>query len=134
MIPEDLAYLHHICDAITHIEDFSKNITSAAELTDSVLERAGVERMLITMGEAVKNLSPQLRREYPYIPWRETTGTRDKIVHHYFGVDYDSVFETIKIDLPELKQQIEAILATPTRTPKADENKRKKSKDVGKKG
>jgi len=57
MIPEDLAYLHHICDAITHIEDFSKNISTAAELTDSVLERAGVERMLITIGEAVKNLS-----------------------------------------------------------------------------
>ncbi|MDO9035054.1 MAG: DUF86 domain-containing protein [Methanoregula sp.] len=134
MIPEDLAYLHHICDAITHIEDFSKNISSAAELTDSVLERAGVERMLITIGEAAKNLSPQLRREYPHIPWRETTGTRDKIVHHYFGVDYDSVFETIKIDLPELKQQIEAILVTSTRTPTADENKRKNQKPSEKRG
>ena len=118
----------------THIEDFSKNISSAAELTDSVLERAGVERMLITIGEAVKNLSPQLRREYPYIPWRETTGTRDKIVHHYFGVDYDSVFETIKIDLPKLKQQIEAILATPTRTPTSDEKKRKNQKPSKKRG
>jgi len=49
-------------------------------------------------------------------------------------VDYDSVFETIKIDLPELKLQIEAILATPTRTPKADEKKRKKSKAAEKKG
>ena len=134
MIPEDLAYLHHICDAITHIEDFSKNISSADELTDSVLERAGVERMLITIGEAVKNLSPQLRREYPHIPWRETTGTRDKIVHHYFGVDYESLFETIKIDLPELKQQIEAILATPTRIPAADEKKRKNQKPSKKRG
>lgn len=92
------------------------------------------KRMLITIGEAVKNLSPQLRREYPYIPWRETTGTRDKIVSHYFGVDYDSVFETIKIDLPELKQQIEAILATPIRTPKADEKKRKNQKTSEKRG
>ena len=133
MINKDLAYLHHILDAITDIEDFSKDISSAAELTDSALERAGVERMLITIGEAVKNLSPQLRREYPNIPWRETTGTRDKIVHHYFGVDYDSVFETIKIDLPELKQQIAAILATTTRTPPVDE-KKKKSKSGRKKG
>jgi len=42
--------------------------------------------MLITIGAAVKNLSPLLRREYPYFPWRETTGTRDKIVHHYFEI------------------------------------------------
>jgi len=68
MMPEDLAYLHHICDAISHIEDFSKNITSAAELTDRVLERAGVERMLITIGEAVKNLSPQLPQGIPIHP------------------------------------------------------------------
>lgn len=131
MIPEDLAYLHHILDAIADIEDFSKDISSAAELTDSSLKRAGVERMLITIGEAVKNLSPQLRREYPHMPWRETTGTRDKIVHHYFGVDYESVFETIKIDLPELKAHIEAILATATRNPPVDVKKKKSRKKKG---
>ncbi|MFA5414202.1 MAG: HepT-like ribonuclease domain-containing protein [Methanoregula sp.] len=92
-----------------------------------------MERKLITIGEAVKNVSPELRREYPDIPWRETTGTRDKIVHHYFGIDYESVFETIKIDLPELKHHIQTILATASITSPVDK-KKTKPKTHGKKG
>jgi len=111
MKPEDPAYLHHILDAIVHIEDFSKGITSASDLNDHPLERAGIERMLTIIGEAAKNLSPSLRKEYPDIPWKATAGMRDKIMHHYFGVDYEAVFETIRVDLPVLKQGIRAILS-----------------------
>jgi uncharacterized protein with HEPN domain len=57
-----------------------------------------------------KNLSPSLRKEFPDIPWKATAGMRDKIMHHYFGVDYEAVFETIRVDLPVLKQGISAIL------------------------
>jgi uncharacterized protein with HEPN domain len=111
MKPEDPAYLRHILDAITHIEDFSSGITSASVLKDHPLERAGIERMLTIIGEAAKNLSPQLRREYPDIPWKATAGMRDKIMHHYFGVDYEAVFETIRVDLPVLKKGITDILS-----------------------
>jgi len=111
MTPEDPAYLHHMLDAIIHIENFSKGITSASDLKDRPLERAGIERMLTIIGEAAKNISPQLRKEFPDIPWKATAGMRDKIMHHYFGVDYEAVFETIRIDLPVLKQGIGAILA-----------------------
>jgi len=111
MKPEDPAYLHHILDAIVHIEDFSQGITSASDLKDHPLERAGIERMLTIIGEAAKNLSPLLRKEYPDIPWKATAGMRDKIMHHYFGVDYEAVFETIRGDLPVLKQGISAILS-----------------------
>jgi uncharacterized protein with HEPN domain len=85
MMPEDPAYLRHILDAITHIENFSKGITSASSLRDHPLERAGIERMLTIIGEAAKNVSPQLRKEFPDIPWKATAGMRDKIMHHYFG-------------------------------------------------
>jgi len=68
MTTGDPAYLHHILDAILHIEDFSRNILSAAELKDRTLERAGIERMLTIIGEAAKNVSPQLCRKYPEIP------------------------------------------------------------------
>ena len=112
MKPEDPAYLHHILDAIIHIEDFSKNIASASDLRDNPLERAGIERMLTIIGEAAKNLSPQLRKESPDIPWKSTAGMRDKIMHHYFGVDYEAVFETIRNDLPVLKQGISTILSS----------------------
>ena len=56
MTPEDPAYLRHILDAINHIEDFSKGISSAADLKESPLERAGIKRMLTIIGEAAKNV------------------------------------------------------------------------------
>lgn len=86
MKPEDPAYLLHILDAISSIEDFS----SADDLRDHPLQRAGIERMLTIIGEAAKNVSPELRRQYPDIPWREIAGMRDRIVHHYFGVDFEA--------------------------------------------
>jgi len=87
MTPEDLAYLRHIFDAIISIEEFSRGISSVEDLRDRRLERAGIERMLTIVGEAAKMVSPELRDNHPEIPWREAAGTRDKIVHHYFGVD-----------------------------------------------
>jgi uncharacterized protein with HEPN domain len=93
------------------IEDFSQGISSATDLKDRPLERAGIERMLTIIGEAAKNISPQLKKEFPGIPWKATAGMRDKIMHHYFGVDYEAVFETIRVDLPLLKQGISTILA-----------------------
>jgi uncharacterized protein with HEPN domain len=66
--------------------------------------------MLTIIGEAAKNISPQLRKEFPDLPWKAIAGMRDKIMHHYFGVDYEAVFETIRVDLPVLKQGISTIL------------------------
>jgi uncharacterized protein with HEPN domain len=128
MKPKDPAYLNHILDAIIHIEDFSKGITSASDLKDHPLERAGIERMLTIIGEAAKNLSPQLRKEYPDIPWKATAGMRDKIMHHYFGVDYEAVFETVRVDLPVLKQGISTILSEGEnqKTPKKKTTKKRK--------
>lgn len=126
MKPEDPAYLRHILDAIAHIEDFSKGIKSASDLMDHPLERAGIERMLTIIGEAAKNLSPRVHKEFPDIPWKATAGMRDKIMHHYFGVDYEAVFETIRRDLPVLKQGITEILSGEAKTRKLRERKAKK--------
>ncbi len=52
-----------------------------------------------------------MRKEYPDIPWKATAGMRDKIMHHYFGVDYEAVFETIRVDLPVLRKGIIAMLS-----------------------
>jgi len=80
------------------------------------------------IGEAAKNLSPSLRKEYPDIPWKATAGMRDKIMHHYFGVDYEAVFETIRVDLPVLKKGITAILSEAENLKKPDKKTTKKRK------
>jgi uncharacterized protein with HEPN domain len=97
-------------DAILQIEDFSKSITSASDLKDKPLERAGIERMLTIIGEAAKNISSEFKENHPAIPWKKAAGMRDKLIHHYFGVDYEAVWETIRKDLPELKDKIREIL------------------------
>jgi len=48
-----------------------------------------------------------LRRENPEIPWTKIIGTRDKLIHHYFGIDIDLLYAIIKVNLPELKKQIQ---------------------------
>ncbi|MFZ1127466.1 DUF86 domain-containing protein [Methanoregula sp.] len=126
MRPEDPAYLHHILDAISHIEEFAKKISSAEDLKNHPLERAGIERMLSIIGEAAKNVSPQLRKDAPDIPWKATAGMRDKIIHHYFGVDYEAVYETILQDLPVLKRGIRKILEDTTAQDPGTDTKKKR--------
>ncbi|MGB8219126.1 MAG: DUF86 domain-containing protein [Methanoregula sp.] len=135
MRPEDPAYLFHILDAISHIEEFAKNISSAEDLKDHPLERAGIERMLSIIGEAAKNVSPQLRKDTPDIPWKATAGMRDKLIHHYFGVDYEAVYETVRQDLPVLKREIQRISEnTATKEPGTGNTKKKRERPTKKKG
>jgi uncharacterized protein with HEPN domain len=106
----DQVYLRHIIEAISQIKSFSKGINSAAELRDDALPRAGIERMLTVIGEAAKQVSSELKEKHPEIPWKEISGMRDKIIHHYFGVDYEAVWLTVTNDLPDLKEKIANIL------------------------
>lgn len=69
-----------------------------------------VERNFEIIGEAVKNLSLDLTSKYPNIPFRQVAGMRDKLIHDYFGTDYEIVYKTIKDKLPEFKEQIKAML------------------------
>ncbi|WP_371879073.1 HepT-like ribonuclease domain-containing protein [Candidatus Chloroploca mongolica] len=67
-------------------------------------------RQLEIIGEAVKQLSEPLRRQYPHLPWRYIAGMRDKLIHHYFRVDLDQVWLTATGDVPVLQQAIEQII------------------------
>ncbi|MBU4308637.1 MAG: DUF86 domain-containing protein [Nanoarchaeota archaeon] len=62
------------------------------------------------MGEATKNLPVSFRKQYSQISWKKITGARDKLIHHYFGVDLDTIWDIVKEDLLILKVQIEKIL------------------------
>ena len=105
----DNAYLQHILDAISNIEKFIEGITKE-EFTKNLEKQYAILRGLEIIGEAAKNLSRELKRKYPHIPWKEIAGMRDKLIHQYFGVNLDLVWETVKTKLPELKNQISIIL------------------------
>ncbi len=67
-------------------------------------------RNLEIVGEAVKNLSPQFKANYPEIHWKSISGMRDKLIHEYFGVNLNLVWHTIENDVPGFLQEIEKAL------------------------
>jgi uncharacterized protein with HEPN domain len=83
---------------------------SAEGLSALPIERAAAERLLTVIGEASKNVSPAFRDEHPEIPWKGMAGLRDRLVHHYFGVDYEAVWATITEDLPGLEAGVRAVV------------------------
>jgi len=101
----DLAFIEHILDSINAIETFSEKLTKK-KLSASRLKQSAIVREIEIIGEAVKNMSENLKKNHKEIPWREITGTRDKMIHHYFGVDLDIIWGIIKINLPVLKKKI----------------------------
>jgi uncharacterized protein with HEPN domain len=61
------------------------------------------------LGEATKNLSEQLRAKYPSLPWKSMAGARDRLIHHYLGVNLDIVWQIITTDLPQVASQLQSI-------------------------
>jgi len=66
-------------------------------------------RELQIIGEAAKYIPAEIVDQYPDIPWKEMAGMRDKLIHFYFGVDYQLVWKTIKERLPQVKPEIQKI-------------------------
>ena len=69
-----------------------------------------VVRNLEIVGEAAKRVSPEMRQRAPGVPWREMAGMRDKLVHDYFGVDLDLVWDVVAVELPAARTRIVALL------------------------
>lgn len=110
MIKTPRAFAKHILDSIDAIYSFLGNLPKE-ELEKDRLRQSAIIRELEIIGEAVKNLPDSIKKEHPDMPWKEIAGMRDKLIHHYFGVDLDIIWNVIKENLPKLKETIKDILA-----------------------
>lgn len=102
-------FLKHISECIEVIEKYTKGI-SRDEFLEDIQAQDAIVRRLEIIGEATKNLPMAFRNKYPTVPWKKIAGTRDIIIHEYFGVDLKLVWRIVKKDLPKLKTQILKIL------------------------
>jgi len=105
----DNQYLADILEAIRRILDYTQDLTYDGFLRSPMIQDA-VLRNLQVVGEATNKLSSTLQANYPDMPWQVMAGMRDKIVHDYFGIDYQVVWDVARGDLPQLMLQVETIL------------------------
>jgi len=102
-------YVKDILEAIKAIEKFVEGMDFESFKEDDKTSSAVIRKFEI-IGEATKNIPQSIKERYPHIPWREMAGFRDKLIHFYFGIKYDIVWDTIKLRLPDLKKNIEKVL------------------------
>jgi uncharacterized protein with HEPN domain len=102
-------YLRHILDAIVNIENYTRNIDYSEFEKNSMTYHAVIYQILV-IGEAVKNISEELKEDYPEIPWRNIAGTRDRLIHGYFEIQLSEVWKVVTSDLIDLKNVVESIL------------------------
>ena len=109
MSPSVRDYLQHILDESNYLIRSSSTLEKIIFLQDETLKRAFV-RSIEVIGEAVKQVPDSLRQQYPEIEWRLIAGMRDRLIHSYFGVDYEIVWDVVINKVPYLKQVIQKIL------------------------
>ena len=97
--------LQHIRDEIKYLLSTSKNLTFDEFSQNQTLIRA-FSRSLEIIGEATKKIPQSFKDKYPQVQWRQIAGMRDKLIHEYFGIDLEIVWDVIQNKLPELKDQL----------------------------
>ena len=98
-------YLNDLLEAIRKIEKYTVNL-SFDDLANDELIQDAVVRNLEIIGEAVKNIPVEIRNKKPEIEWQKIAGLRDILVHAYFGVDVEIVWDVIITKIPELKKRV----------------------------
>ena len=101
MSASNLELVRHIVVETTFILRHTENKEKDDVIYDDVLCRAMV-RSLEIIGEAAKKLDDEFKSVNHHIEWKKIAGTRDKLIHDYFGIDYDIVWDIIQTKIPDL--------------------------------
>ncbi len=102
-------YLDDIFDAVEKIENYIGVLTFEEFSLDSKTIDAIVRNFEI-IGEATKRIPQETKEKYSQIPWKMMAGTRDKLIHEYFGVSLQVLWKAVKEDLPPLKRSLKLLL------------------------
>ncbi|MBU1071145.1 DUF86 domain-containing protein [Patescibacteria group bacterium] len=102
-------FLQHILESISEIEKYTKNISETKFARSTQIQDAVIRRLEI-IGEAAKNIPDNIKKCYEDIPWKKITGSRDVLIHGYFRVDIESVWDTVTKDICKLKKDIKKII------------------------
>jgi len=105
----DRILLRHMLDAALKARYFIQG-RSRGELNSDEMLALAVIRLLEVMGEAARGLSDEIKDKNPQIPWKQITGTRDRLIHGYFDVDLDIIWNIVNRDLPPVIKELEKLL------------------------
>lgn len=106
-------FLEDMMTAILKVEKYVGTMSMNDFTRDSMVQDA-VIRNLEVIGEAAKNVPKKIQQKYPQVEWREAAGFRDVLIHDYFGIDAESVWDTLKNNIPSLKTHLTEVLELET--------------------
>ncbi len=102
-------FIHHIQECIESLEVHLGKITKKDFLKSAPLQALARYNIMI-IGEASKSVPSSLRERYPTIPWKMMAGMRDILIHHYYELDEEEIWKTVRVDIPLLKSELEKVI------------------------
>jgi len=109
LLDSDQNRLRHMIEAAQEAVGYVEGLTREAFDSQRPLQHS-VVRCIEVIGEAASRISSELRNAYPTIPWQDMTGMRNRLIHAYFDLDLDLVWQTVNEELPNLIPQLDALL------------------------